>query len=344
MKYKHFKTLGFSMLLAMSPAILAAPIQVDHQIIEVDSRIIKDKTLVEMHALAELLDVKITHNKENNTVGITDDNTSIAIWLEDGLASISKKEGVTTAVMHPVSYLVDGGKIFLPLRFIGENMGMKIGYKNRIPSIQSPKTNSLSYDFEQDDAGFYPIFADYHDDGNNFESYQMTSKYGDIPVSGHQSKGLYIASMNRSDDLFMGYVKKIEGLESNKEYTFDVQFKLATNQEAGMIGAGGSPAESVFVKCGIVSIEPKVTLNTENNIYRMNLDIGSQMADGKDMQMIGNIAKPAESEVQGFDFKPFEAIITAKTDDKGAAYLVIGTDSGFEGFTEYYIDDVEISY
>ena len=68
------------------------------------------------------------------------------------------------------------------------------------------------------------------------------------------------------------------------------------------------------------------------------------MNDGEDMKRIGNIAKPVESPVQGFDFKPFETTITAKTDDKGAVYLIIGTDSGFEGFTEYYIDDVELSY
>ena len=35
--------------------------------------------------------------------------------------------------------------------------------------------------------------------------------------------------------------------------------------------------------------------------------------------------------------------VTATTDENGCAYLIIGTESGFEGRTEYFIDNVGVT-
>jgi len=60
------------------------------------------------------------------------------------------------------------------------------------------------------------------------------------------------------------------------------------------------------------------------------------------MQLIGDLAKP-EDAPEGFVFKQMAASFSVNTDAEGRFYLIIGTDSGFEGFTEYYIDDVTIT-
>ena len=59
----------------------------------------------------------------------------------------------------------------------------------------------------------------------------------------------------------MGYYKELSGLAPETEYQFTVQFKLATNVENDMIGIGGAPGESVFVKCGVASEEPENSLS-----------------------------------------------------------------------------------
>lgn len=207
-------------------------------------------------------------------------------------------------------------------------------------SDSGPK--EFTYNFSKDDSGFKAVFADYHDDGNNYESYEMDSYYADIPVESVENKGIYICSHNRSDDMFMGYIKKLEGLKKNTEYQFTIDFKLATNVVSGGMGIGGGPADSVYVKAGISSVEPQIE-KSENNIFRFtNIDVGIQSNSGKNAIVVGNIGKPEENFDESFAFKEFNTEIKATTDVNGCVYLIIGTDSGFEGFTEYYLDDISI--
>lgn len=201
----------------------------------------------------------------------------------------------------------------------------------------------MKYQFETGDSGFLPIFSDYHDDNNNYESYEMKAEHKKNPVIGDESFSLYIASQNRSDDMFMGYVKNIVGLKPNTEYNFDIIFELATNVESGLFGIGGSPGEAVTIKCGIVNIKPE-NKKDDIGVFRLNINYGSQSLEGNDMQVLGNMSKPEESTIKGFEFKQFETSIKTTTNDNGSVYLIIATDSGFEGLTEYYIDNVTITY
>ena len=211
---------------------------------------------------------------------------------------------------------------------------------NDSPEVTLPAT--YSFDFEKSDEDFEAIFSDYHDDGNNYETYEMKSDYTDIPIKDISSKGLYIASMNRSDDMFMGYMKEITGLPKEQSFTFDISFKLATDVEAGGFGIGGSPGAAVYIKSGIASEKPEIQMD-DNGVFRFtNLDTGSQASGGKDLQEIGNMDKPEENWVEGFMFKDFSTSVEVTTNSNGSVYLVIGSDSGFEGLTEYYIDDVSV--
>ncbi len=141
----------------------------------------------------------------------------------------------------------------------------------------------------------------------------------------------------------MGYFKELNGLHPETEYQFTIKFKLATNIEGGMVGIGGSPGSSVFVKCGITNQKPENSLDSLNN-FRLNIDKGSQSQGGADMIVVGNLEKEKNKFPGEYEFNQVELQFIAKTDSEGKVYLVIGTDSGFEGLTSYYLDDIHLSW
>lgn len=203
-------------------------------------------------------------------------------------------------------------------------------------------TAGLTFDFNQNDGGFTPIFSDYPNEQRVEEFYELRSGHEEVPIA-EAGKGLFLSGNNHSDDLFMGYYKDLSGLVPETEYQFTVRFQLATNVENDMIGIGGAPGESVFVKCGVASKEPENSLDSLNH-FCLNIDKGSQSTSGSDMIVVGNLAKEEINRPGEYEFNEIETKVIARTDEAGTAYLVIGTDSGFEGVTSYYLDDISVSW
>ena len=203
-------------------------------------------------------------------------------------------------------------------------------------------TTGVGFDFNQNDGGFTPIFSDYPNEQGVEEFYELRSGHEEVPIA-EAGKGLFLSGNNHSDDLFMGYYKDLSGLVPETEYQFTVCFKLATNVENDMIGIGGAPGESVFVKCGVASKEPENSLDSLNH-FCLNIDKGSQSTSGSDMIVVGNLAKEEINRPGEYEFNEIETKVIARTDEAGTAYLVIGTDSGFEGVTSYYLDDISVSW
>ena len=203
-------------------------------------------------------------------------------------------------------------------------------------------TAGLTFDFNQNDGGFTPIFSDYPNEQGVEEFYELRSGHEEVPIA-EAGKGLFLSGNNHSDDLFMGYYKDLSGLVPETEYQFTVRFQLATNVENDMIGIGGAPGESVFVKCGVASKEPENSLDSLNH-FCLNIDKGSQSTGGSDMIVVGNLAKEEINRPGEYEFNEIETKVIARTDEAGTAYLVIGTDSGFEGVTSYYLDDISVSW
>lgn len=203
-------------------------------------------------------------------------------------------------------------------------------------------TTGVGFDFNQNDGGFTPIFSDYPNEQGVEEFYELRSGHEEVPIA-DAGKGLFLSGNNHSDDLFMGYYKELSGLVPETEYQFTVRFQLATNVEGDMVGIGGGPGGSVFVKCGVASKEPENSLDALNH-FRLNIDKGSQSQSGADMTVVGTLAKEENNRPGEYEFNEIETKVIARTDEAGTAYLVIGTDSGFEGVTSYYLDDISVSW
>ena len=62
------------------------------------------------------------------------------------------------------------------------------------------------------------------------------------------------------------------------------------------------------------------------------------------MGVVGNMAKMGNDRPGEYEFKEFQAEFNATANLLGEVYLIIGTDSGFESTTSYYLDDISITW
>ena len=194
-------------------------------------------------------------------------------------------------------------------------------------------------------------YADYPKGQEDF--YQLNHEFGStLPaeIITH-SKGLKISGNNHSDDLFMYAYKKLSGLEANTTYFVSFSLELASNA-ASDLGSGGSAGESVFVKIGAVSNKPTRYVD-QLGYYRMALDKGNQMQDGKDMVLIGTPDVKTHNGLYRLKTLPYQpnkemqeklANYTVTTNEHGDVWLVFGTDSGFESISTFYYTNVWVTF
>lgn len=210
---------------------------------------------------------------------------------------------------------------------------------------QDIRVFSISYDFTTADNGWIADFADYPEgDSLNFELFY---KHDTLPTNlnaGATKKALHLAGKNGSDDLFMFIKKKVSGLRPNATYNVLFNIRFASNAPTGAVGIGGAPGESVFLKAGAVSIEPRKVL--ESGAYAMNIDKGNQAQPGTNMIVLGNIAVAAGTTQFSYIARnnTSSSGFYATTDSDGQLWLIIGTDSGFEGLTRIYYTQIDVLF
>lgn len=202
--------------------------------------------------------------------------------------------------------------------------------------------NRVTFDFERDDGGFTPIYADYPGGEGVEEFYELRHGHEKVPIDG-TGKGLFLSGNNHSDDLFMGYYKELTGFRPGQLYAFHVTFRLATQVDGGMIGVGGSPGASVYVKGGVAMERPE-RVQDELSYYRLNLDKGNQGLGGVDLALLGNLEKEKTVRSGEYEWKEFSFDVRARADTEGRLWLVLGTDSGFEAVSSYYLDDIALTW
>lgn len=198
---------------------------------------------------------------------------------------------------------------------------------------------TIASDFSAGKDGWIAGFADYNADQE--ESYELQEGLSPLPAPLDKNREAYLLSgMNRSDDLFMYLKRQVSGLKPNMGYQIDFNVQLASDARDGGVGAGGAPGEAVGLGVGATVIEP-VAMPNDDNFYEMNLDkINQCCTDGKDMVVIGNVANGGDV----YEYKTIErkGSYMATSDAEGNLWLIVGTDSGYEGRTSLYYTLIEI--
>jgi hypothetical protein len=204
--------------------------------------------------------------------------------------------------------------------------------------------SSFSFDFEQSAEGWEGGMADYPKDWDK-SRFEFQFERASLPESvGEDGMAMMISGRNISDDLFMFMKKQVTGLEPNHTYNATFQIELASSYPEESVGIGGSPGGSVYLKAGGSTIEPMpIEVEGAGNNIRMNIDKGGQSEGGEDMVVLGNIGIPGNEFVyQLIERSNPQNPVPITTDSNGNLWLIIGTDSGFEGTTTLYYNTVEV--
>lgn len=208
----------------------------------------------------------------------------------------------------------------------------------------------IEYNFQSGAQGWTAGFADYPP--NVGTGYELDAGIRFMPrkLTRVPKRGFYVQGHNRSADLFMFLKRRLtsaDGIVANRAYRVEYVITLASNAASGCVGIGGAPGESVFLKAGASPIEPLAVLQS-NGYLRMNVDKGNQSQSGAAASVAGNTANGIPCE-RAFPSLPFASIqrshqhpnsVTANAN--GELWLLVGTDSGFEGLTTLYYQSIRV--
>ncbi|HXI13862.1 MAG TPA: hypothetical protein VNM92_14635 [Thermoanaerobaculia bacterium] len=201
----------------------------------------------------------------------------------------------------------------------------------------------LKSSFSNGASGWQSGFSDYSLQSSGME---LESGIEQLPPElGSSETAFRISGHNRSDDLFMFLKRKVTGLQPGATYQVTFRITLASNAGSGCAGIGGAPGEAVMLKAGASEIEPLSVLNSDL-FYRMNVDIGGQRLGGSAASAVGNIANGRDDCRGNAPFVAIERLHTHTTavraNGLGELWLLVGTDSGFEGKTTLYYRSIDV--
>jgi hypothetical protein len=170
---------------------------------------------------------------------------------------------------------------------------------------------------------------------------QFVAEHRQLPAPLNNRFGYFLGGTNRSDDLFMFIWREVSGLAPNRLYRVSVDVTIATNIGRNCGGPGGSPGEGVYIKAGASPLRPATLF--ANNLFHVNFekDRNPLPIGGDQVVTLGNFANSTEScdgpfyELKNLSSNGTRSGLVA-SDGAGRLWLVIGTDSGFEGRTEIY--------
>lgn len=228
------------------------------------------------------------------------------------------------------------GKVFILLAVLA---GILFACKDE---EDSPEPLVFSYEFSSGTEGWTGGFADYPEGNDQF--YELLFEYAMLPEPLDETTGaLKISGNNHSDDLFMFAKRKISGLEPNTEYEVKITIEFASNVPDGTPGVGGSPGESVYIKGGASQQEPQPVVD-DANWYRMNIDKGNQSQDGEDMLVLGDFSNDTGKNEYTLKTVSNSTLFPVTSDENGALWLIVGTDSAFEATTTIFFNRITFEF
>jgi hypothetical protein len=200
--------------------------------------------------------------------------------------------------------------------------------------------NSLNFSFNDDTQGWTAFFSDYPQGSE--EHFQLSFGHAMLPAPLDTTLGaLRISGINHSDDLLSMIVRKIDGLQPGRQYDIIFDVEVASNTPSNSVGIGGSPDLAFGV--GAIPFAPSNSPDIEGWLRpNFSSELQSRMSNDT-IQMVGTIGV-------GDDASDYTLIrrgnaaspLRATSNEDGVLWLLIGTDSGFEGTTTLYYRSVKI--
>lgn len=191
------------------------------------------------------------------------------------------------------------------------------------------------YNFANGSLGWSADFADYPAGEEAF--YELAYGFARLPERLASDRfALTLSGNNHSDDLCMFLRRRITGLEPNADYRVYFRVSFASNAPKGAVGVGGAPGESVYVKAGVSLDRPAADPVTRE----LNVDKGQQANGGADAVVLGHVGVDTPVEAPRYRFKTLDNFDTGfdfSTDERGEAWLLFATDSGYESTTRLFV-------
>lgn len=162
---KKIITLVLASLLLISTTVFAkAPsIEIDGKIIKTDAApfIEKDRTFVPIRFIGEALNYKVDWNKDKKLVTIKNNDRQILMTIGDTNITVNNEK-----IKNDVASLIRKDRTYVPLRFVAENMNLKVNWdgKEKKVIINSQKDNITD--------GITGLSADEKEFLNKFQSKQ----------------------------------------------------------------------------------------------------------------------------------------------------------------------------
>jgi len=233
------------------------------------------------------------------------------------------------------------GQGSLPIQRLTRIEGLRCNAENEFGQ-------QIAFNFQRGMMGFEPIFADLPEEAN--DTYEIDAAWERLPEPLQSRVGIRLSGHNRSDDLAMLITRPIEGLGPNTLYRVELDAELASDVPQGCVGVGGSPGESVYLKLGVSSIAPAALPVQEGpeTMLRLNIDYGVQSQDGANAIVVGNMATRAPADACPQSDWQLKSISTqgrplnARSDAQGRLWILVGTDSAFEGLSTVYFTGMRV--
>ncbi|MFW6289342.1 MAG: hypothetical protein ACOC0R_00125 [Mariniphaga sp.] len=207
--------------------------------------------------------------------------------------------------------------------------------------VDPPQRVVHEWNFPNDAMGWEGDFADYPVGREEFM--ELEFDYEPLPAPLDTTSGaIKLSGTNTSDDLFMFMKRRITGLQPGTVYNALFTVEFASNVPDDRVGIGGPPGESVWIKAGATDTEPEKEVD-DMDYYRMNIDKGGQSQGGDDMIVLGDFSNDTDQQV--YTLKTVtndEQSFSVMPDDAGELWLIVGTDSGFEGNTTIYYNSIKV--
>jgi hypothetical protein len=202
------------------------------------------------------------------------------------------------------------------------------------------EVKEFKFDFAQSVEGWQSFFSDYPVGSEVFYELVFSRPALPAPLDGSVS-AIKISGNNHSDDLLSLIVRKIENLKPSTAYSVTFDIELASNVTSNAPGIGGSPD----LELGVGGLAYRPENNISQGYYRPNFTSRLQSRESNEvLKSVGRIGVSPDypTSFTLINRNNLSDPMPLKTNADGELWLMIGTDSGFEGITTLFYKSIMV--